>query len=68
MCSVFMEIAVKSPKIAKIKMVLEELYPEERNGCRCYLFKNGLRDGLITPEEYGEARTYYGKLWDYTGD
>ena len=31
-------------------------------------FGKALDDGLITKEDYDEARKYYGKLWDYVGD
>ena len=31
-------------------------------------FRYALNDGLITEEEYNEAREYFGKLWNYTGD
>lgn len=35
---------------------------------RAEAFGRAKADGLITEEEYKEARQYYGKLWFYVGD
>ena len=31
-------------------------------------FRNALKDGLITEEDYNQARVYFGNLWNYVGD
>ena len=31
-------------------------------------FRNALKDGLITEEDYNQARAYFGNLWNYVGD
>nr|WP_296955181.1 hypothetical protein [uncultured Mediterraneibacter sp.] len=41
-------------------------YPVEMS--RAEAFRKALGDGLITDEEYKEARKFYGALWNYTGD
>ena len=41
-------------------------YPVQMS--RAEAFSKALRDGLITEEEYRQARTYAGNLWFYTGD
>lgn len=41
-------------------------YPVQMS--RAEAFGKALRDGLITEEEYGQAREYAGNLWFYTGD
>lgn len=41
-------------------------YPVQMS--RAEAFGKALRDGLITEEEYKQAREYAGKLWFYTGD
>lgn len=41
-------------------------YPVQMS--RAEAFGNARRDGLITDEEYKEAREFYGNLWNYTGD
>lgn len=48
-------------------------FEEKYNHCpvqmsRAEAFANAKADGLITDEEYTEARRYYGDLWSYTGD
>ena len=35
---------------------------------RAEAFSKAKDDGLITDEEYIEARKFYGSLWYYTGD
>lgn len=41
-------------------------YPVQMS--RAEAFGKALKDGLITDEEYHEAREFYGTLWNYTGD
>ena len=41
-------------------------YPVQMS--RAEAFGKALKDGLITDEEYNEAREFYGSLWNYTGD
>jgi hypothetical protein len=48
-------------------------FEEKYNDCpvqmsRAEAFSKAKVDGLITDEEYTEARRYYGDLWFYTGD
>lgn len=41
-------------------------YPVQMS--RADAFGHARKDGLITDEEYVEARKFYGNLWNYTGD
>ena len=41
-------------------------YPVQMSRARA--FGKAREDGLITDEEYAEARKFYGDLWFYTGD
>lgn len=41
-------------------------YPVQMS--RAEAFGKAMGDGLITDEEYKEARNCYGTLWNYTGD
>lgn len=41
-------------------------YPVQMS--RAEAFGLAMKDGLITEEEYKEARIYFGNLWFYTGD
>ena len=41
-------------------------YPVQMS--RAQVFVEARYDGLITSEEYHEARKFYGNLWNYTGD
>ena len=41
-------------------------YPVEMSKAEAFGKASG--DGLITDEEYEEARKFYGTLWNYTGD
>lgn len=41
-------------------------YPTQMS--RAEAFHKAMDDGLITIEEYEEARKFYGNLWNYTGD
>lgn len=41
-------------------------YPVQMS--RAEAFRKARKDGLITDEEYEEAREFYGNLWYYTGD
>ena len=41
-------------------------YPVQMS--RAEAFRKAKNDGLITDEEYNEARKFYGNLWFYTGD
>ena len=41
-------------------------YPVQMS--RAEAFDKARDDGLITDEEYKEAREFYGSLWNYTGD
>ena len=47
---------------------LESLYPEAGYASRATIFRMALNDEIITEEEYDRARSYYGRLWNYTGD
>lgn len=47
---------------------LESLYPEAGYASRATIFRVALNDGIITEDEYDRARSYYGRLWTYTGD
>ena len=41
-------------------------YPAQMS--RAEAFGKARNDGLITDEEYNEARKFYSNLWNYTGD
>ena len=56
-------------KVENNRANLELLFPIEANyGSRASLFGKGLENGVITREEYNQAKEYYGKLWNYVGD
>ena len=62
--------------MTKTRMEWNELYnkfermynPYPVQMSRAETFSKAVDDGLITEEEYVEAREVYGKLWYYTGD
>jgi hypothetical protein len=62
--------------MAKTRMEWNELYkkferkynPYPVQMSRADAFGKAKDDGLITDEEYKEAREIYGDLWFYTGD
>ena len=55
--------------VSEITTILEDLYPIDANyNSRCTIYQNGLRDEIITKEEFTAARDYYGRLWNYVGD
>ena len=62
--------------MAKTKREWSELYnkfegmynPYPVQMSRAETFRKAMGDGLITDEEYKEARNFYGTLWNYTGD
>jgi len=55
--------------VSEITTILEDLYPIDANySSRCTIYQNGLRDEIITKEEFNAARDYYGRLWNYVGD
>ena len=41
-------------------------YPVQMS--RAEAFGKALKDGLITEEDYKNARKHYGELWHYVGD
>ena len=38
------------------------------NSSRMVYFRQAFAAGIITKDELEDARLYYGRLWDYTGD
>lgn len=62
--------------MAKTRMEWNKLYnefegiynPYPVQMSRAEAFSKARKDGLITDEEYEEAREFYGNLWNYTGD
>lgn len=55
--------------IETIRSNLELLFPHEAHyGSISSLFGKGLENGVVTSEEYEQAKRYYGKLWRYVGD
>jgi hypothetical protein len=38
------------------------------NSSRMVYFRQAFTAGIITKDELEDARLYYGRLWDYTGD
>lgn len=57
-----------SEEISKLTNTLESMYPD--GGCvsRQTIYQYGLNDGIITQNEYNEAKNFYGSLWNYVGD
>nr|DAF70198.1 MAG TPA: Short C-terminal domain [Caudoviricetes sp.] len=57
-----------SEEIRKSTNTLESMYPD--GGCvsRQTIYQHGLDDGIITQNEYNEAKKFYGSLWNYVGD
>lgn len=56
-------------KVEETSKILEDLYPVDANySSRCSVYQNGLKDGIITKNEFEAARNYYGRLWNYVGD
>lgn len=55
-------------EVDKLYNELEAKYPDGGYVSRATIFGYALRDGTITDETYKEARQYYGRLWNYTGD
>ena len=48
---------------------ISELYPIEATyNSRCSLWTKAYKDGKVNDEEFGMARIYYGRLWNYVGD
>lgn len=54
--------------IPKLYDELEALHPYGGYVSRSDIFGRAYKEGRITSEVYDEAREYYGKLWNYTGD
>lgn len=54
--------------VTSMYIVLCELYPEESFGSYASVFLRGLKEHVITDEEFDRAKNYYGTLWNYAGD
>ena len=60
---------VKMEDIQILTRRLGDEYPiEDMYGSRASLYGRGLKDDLITKEQYEIAKKYYGNLWHYVGD
>ena len=46
----------------------ETEYEEGGYVSRAAIFNRALNEGKITKDIWNEAREYYGRLWNYTGD
>lgn len=55
-------------EINKLYNELERMYPDGGYVSRATIFRYALNDGKITEDVYNQAREYYGRLWNYTGD
>lgn len=47
---------------------LETEYEDGGYVSRATIFNRALNEGKITKDIWNEAREYYGRLWNYTGD
>lgn len=64
-------------KTASLRFLIENLV-RECHGFNAYMalacssamttYREGLRLGLITPEEFDKGEKDYGRLWNYVGD
>jgi hypothetical protein len=45
-----------------LESALEELFPYERYCSRATLYNTGKNEGVITKDEYQQAKNYYGQL------
>ena len=57
-----------SEEICKSTNTLESMYPDGCCVSRQTIYQHGLDDGIITQNEYNEAKKFYGSLWNYVGD
>lgn len=57
-----------SEEIRKLTNTLESMYPDGGYVSRQTIYQHGLDDGIITQNEYNEAKNFYGSLWNYVGD
>ena len=55
-------------EITRLYNKLESEYPDGGYVSRSTIFSYVLDDGKISKETYREAKEYYGRLWNYTGD
>lgn len=58
----------KSNDIDELYRKLEDTNPAGGYVSRATIFMDALNRGLITRDTVNEAREYYGRLWNYTGD
>ena len=59
----------RTTKLDELYNKLESIYnPYPVQMSRAEAFGKAMNDGLITDEEYKEAREFYDNLWNYTGD
>lgn len=62
-------MAKSSIEWSELYKKFEDIYnPYPVQMSRAEAFSKAKNDGLITDEEYIEARKFYGNLWYYTGD
>lgn len=57
-----------SEEIRKLTNTLESMYSDGGYVSRQTIYQHGLNDGIITQNEYNEAKNFYGSLWNYVGD
>ena len=57
-----------SEEICKSTNTLESMYPDGGYVSYQAIYQHGLNDGIITQNEYNEAKKFYGSLWNYVGD
>ena len=55
---------------SRMRFLLESMFPKEYLWAHApyVAFQVAVREGLITEEEYEEARRHYGNMWNYVGD
>ena len=63
------EFVILPMGVKELTDLLEALYPIDAGySSRCSLYQNGLKNKIITKNEFEAAKCYYGDLWNYVGD
>lgn len=59
---------MKKEEICNLTNKLISMYPDGDYVSRQAIYQCGLNDGIVTRNEYDEAKRFYGSLWNYVGD
>lgn len=55
-------------EIIELTRKLTRKYPDGGYVSCATIYSHAVNDGTISKETWDEARKYYGRLWNYTGD